>query len=176
MVIVVPSALSVQVRLSLSVCVHVTVPVSSALAVIPHEIICRVSVGKYSSVPAAMTAADDAELARLQAEAEAAEAALKLAQAKAALAAARAGATRLDPALQRPGRFGEVQVAPCGLLHKAKLVQVHVILQIKMLFIMLQMVYGISCRYGHGAQISAAMSASKAVTRGFSPIEGCRWM
>ena len=68
----------------------------------------------------------------------------------------------------------EVQVAPCGLLHKAKLVQVHVILQIKMLFIMLQMVYGISCRYGHGAQISAAMSASKAVTRGFSPIEGCR--
>lgn len=39
-----------------------------------------------------MNAADDAELARLQAEAEAAEAALKLAQAKAALAAARAAA------------------------------------------------------------------------------------
>lgn len=69
---------------------------------------------------------------------------------------------RRSGCVQRPGRFGEVQVAPCGLLHKAKLVQVHVILQIKMLFIMLQMVYGISCRYGHGAQISAAMSASKA--------------
>lgn len=39
-----------------------------------------------------MNAADNAELARLQAEAEAAEAALKLAQAKAALAAARAAA------------------------------------------------------------------------------------
>ena len=41
-----------------------------------------------------MTAPDDAELARLQAEAEAAEAALKLAQAKAALAAAQAEAAR----------------------------------------------------------------------------------
>ena len=39
-----------------------------------------------------MSAVDDAELARLQAEAEAAEAALKLAQAKAALAAAQAAA------------------------------------------------------------------------------------
>ena len=42
-----------------------------------------------------MTAPDDAELARLQAEAEAAEAALKLAQAKAALAAAQAESERL---------------------------------------------------------------------------------
>ncbi|WP_454169753.1 helicase HerA-like domain-containing protein [Microbacterium paulum] len=45
-----------------------------------------------------MTAADDAELARLQAEAEAAEAALKLAQAKAALAAARAAAAQTEGA------------------------------------------------------------------------------
>ena len=45
-----------------------------------------------------MNAADDAELARLQAEAEAAEAALKLAQAKAALAAARAAADAADAA------------------------------------------------------------------------------
>ena len=45
-----------------------------------------------------MTAADDAELARLQAEAEAAEAALKLAQAKAALAAARASAAQTEGA------------------------------------------------------------------------------
>ncbi|WP_431803089.1 helicase HerA-like domain-containing protein [Microbacterium sp. bgisy203] len=41
-----------------------------------------------------MTAPDDAEIARLQAEAEAAEAALKLAQAKAALAAAQAEAAK----------------------------------------------------------------------------------
>lgn len=45
-----------------------------------------------------MSAADDAELARLQAEAEAAEAALKLAQAKAALAAARAAAAQTGDA------------------------------------------------------------------------------
>ena len=45
-----------------------------------------------------MTAADDAELARLQAEAEAAEAALNLAQAKAALAAARAAAAQTGDA------------------------------------------------------------------------------
>ncbi|MFT4214134.1 MAG: DUF853 family protein [Microbacterium sp.] len=47
-----------------------------------------------------MSAADDAELARLEAEAEAAEAALKLAQAKAALAAARAKAA--GPAVDAP--------------------------------------------------------------------------
>lgn len=45
-----------------------------------------------------MTAPDDAELARLQAEAEAAEAALRLAQAKAALAAARAARAADDDA------------------------------------------------------------------------------
>ena len=45
-----------------------------------------------------MNAADDAELARLQAEAEAAEAALNLAQAKAALAAARAAAAQTGDA------------------------------------------------------------------------------
>jgi len=44
-----------------------------------------------------MSAVDDAELARLQAEAEAAEAALKLAQAKAALAAAQAAAASDTP-------------------------------------------------------------------------------
>ena len=43
-----------------------------------------------------MSAPDDAELARLQAEAEAAEAALKLAQAKAALAAAQAEAAKRE--------------------------------------------------------------------------------
>lgn len=45
-----------------------------------------------------MTAPDDAELARLEAEAAAAEAALKLAQAKAALATARAAAAKASPA------------------------------------------------------------------------------
>jgi len=49
-----------------------------------------------------MSAVDDAELARLQAEAEAAEAALKLAQAKAALAAAQAAAARDEPAPSAP--------------------------------------------------------------------------
>ncbi|MFT3797105.1 helicase HerA-like domain-containing protein [Microbacterium sp.] len=49
-----------------------------------------------------MSAADDAELARLEAEAEAAEAALKLAQAKAALAAAKAAAAAESPASESP--------------------------------------------------------------------------
>jgi len=50
-----------------------------------------------------MSAAQDAELARLQAEAEAAEAALKLAQAKAALAAAQAEAAKAGEAAAAVG-------------------------------------------------------------------------
>ena len=59
--VIVPSAVSVQVRLP---SFHVSAPVSSALAVIPHEMFCRVSVGKYSSVPAAITAADERAASR----------------------------------------------------------------------------------------------------------------
>ena len=65
--VIVPSASSVQIRLSsVHVCVpdSVPAPASSALAVIPHEIFCRVSVGKYSSVPTAMTAADERAASR----------------------------------------------------------------------------------------------------------------
>ncbi|WP_454148973.1 helicase HerA-like domain-containing protein [Microbacterium lacticum] len=58
-----------------------------------------------------MNAADDAELARLQAEAEAAEAALKLAQAKAALAAARAAADAADAA-DSPAQPADAAPAP----------------------------------------------------------------
>ena len=58
-----------------------------------------------------MNAADDAELARLQAEAEAAEAALKLAQAKAALAAARAAADAADAA-DSPAEPADAAPAP----------------------------------------------------------------
>lgn len=50
-----------------------------------------------------MTAADDAELARLHAEAEAAEAALKLAQAKVALARAEAARAAGAPGASEPG-------------------------------------------------------------------------
>ena len=61
-----------------------------------------------------MTAPDDAELARLQAEAEAAEAALKLAQAKAALAAAQAEAARSSTgdATSRPPAPAPTESAP----------------------------------------------------------------
>lgn len=61
-----------------------------------------------------MTAPDEAELARLQAEAEAAEAALKLAQAKAALAAAQAEAAKAASGAPEstPAPAGEPEPAP----------------------------------------------------------------
>ena len=54
-----PSAVSVQVKPSDSVFVHVTALVSSALAEISHRMFYRVSFGKYVSVAAAMTIADE---------------------------------------------------------------------------------------------------------------------
>ena len=60
--VIVPSAVSVQVRLSsFHVCGSVVV---SALAVIFHEIFCSVSLGKYVSVAAAMTIADERAASR----------------------------------------------------------------------------------------------------------------
>ena len=62
-----PSASSVQVRLSsIHTCGSVVVPapVSSALAEISNRIFCSVSLGKYVSVAAAMTIADEKAASR----------------------------------------------------------------------------------------------------------------
>ena len=59
-----PSAVSVQVKPSDSVFVHVTALVSSALAEISHRMFYRVSFGKYVSVAAAMTIADERAASR----------------------------------------------------------------------------------------------------------------
>ncbi|GAA1638092.1 helicase HerA-like domain-containing protein [Microbacterium flavum] len=61
-----------------------------------------------------MSALDETELARLQAEAEAAEAALKLAQAKAALAAAQAEAARAAAGAGGAGDAGDPPAAPAS--------------------------------------------------------------